>query len=177
MRVVDTGEEFTCIHLGDRVEFEPTLDQSRTDFTIEIQKFQADRFADAASAGELTPVEQFRAVRALFTPATVATLKNNPILSHGILRRVARIEDLIHVRLKSPSPEEEDATHTLINVSHQWLVIPGLHGAARRRTELSIPDAVLYQRQVFRALKRNSWLDWIRFGLWYLRWRPTVSRP
>lgn len=175
VRVLDTGETFTVVHRGDRVDFEPTLNESTTDYTVEIQQFQADRFVEAARTGELDPLAQYRAVRALFTPATQATLKN-PMLSNGVLRRLSRVEELIHVRLRSPVAEQEpDVTHTLVHVRGQWLVIPGLHGRAGRTFELSIADAVLYQRHVLSALRANNWSGWLRFALWYLRWRPTVS--
>lgn len=175
VRVTDTGESFTCIHRGDRVEFEPTLNESTTDFTVEIQSSQVQRFASAAASGDLDALAQYRAVRALFTPATRATLRA-PMLANPILRRLAGIESLIHVRLTSPAPaEEEHTTHTLVHASGQWLVIPGIHGRARRSFELSVDDAVVYQRHVFRALKRDSWPSWLAFGAWYLRWRTTVS--
>jgi hypothetical protein len=175
VRVIDTGESFTCIHRGDRVDFEPTLNESTTDFTVELQSSQVQRFASAAASGDLDALAQYRAVKALFTPATQATLRT-PMLANPILRRLAGIESLIHVRLESPAPAEEDhTTHTLIHASSQWMVIPGLHGRARRTFDLSVADAVVYQRRVFKALKRDSLPSWIAFGAWYLRWRPSVS--
>ena len=175
VRIGETGESFTVVHRGDRVDFEPTLNESTTDFTVDLQQYQADRFAEAAGTGVLDPIAQYRAVRAIFTPATEATLRN-PMLTNGILRRLARIEQLIHVRLKSPVPDKEaDFTHTLAHVRGQWLVIPGLHGRASRTFDLSIEDAVLYQRHVLKALRQNTWIGWLRFGSWYLRWRPMVS--
>jgi hypothetical protein len=176
VRIVDTGESFTVVHHGDRVDFEPALNESSTDFTVDIQEYQATRFAEAAGTGVLDPTAQYRAVRALFTPATEATLRN-PMLANGILRRLARIEELIHVRLKSPVPDKEpDLTHTLVHVRGQWVVIPGLHGRAGRTFDLSIEDAILYQRHVLKALRQNTWAGWLQFGSWYLGWRPTVSR-
>jgi hypothetical protein len=175
VRIGDTGEAFTVVHHGDRVDFEPALNEKTTDFTVEIQQYQADRFAEAAGTGVLDATAQYRAVRAIFTPATHATLRN-PMLANGILRRLARIEELIHVRLKSPTPDlEADTTHTLVHVRGQWLVVPGLYGRASRTFELSIEDAVVYQRHVLKALRQNTWVGWLRFGTWYLQWRPTVS--
>jgi hypothetical protein len=176
VRVTDSGEAFTAIHRGHRVDLEPSVDDTTTDFVVEIDSSQAERFAQAAATGELDRIAQYRVVRALFTPATRATLRT-PMLANGVLRRIARIEELIHVTLRSPVPAEEpDATHTLIHVRGQWLVIPGLHGRPGRSFELTTADAVTYQRHVFRGLKRSSWLGWLQFGIWYLRWRPTVSR-
>ena len=177
VRVTDTAEELTGIHRGDRIEFEPTLEESNVDFTVEIESFQVDRLATHAGTGELDLAEQYRVVSTLFTPATAATLRN-PIMSNGILRRINGVEDLIHVYLKSPTPEEEDVSHTLIYVKGQWVVISGLHGRPRRTFRLTMEEALTYHRMVFGAIKANSLLTWLRFSRWYKRWRKTVStRP
>lgn len=174
VRVLDRNEAFTCIHRGDRVEFEPTLDVSTVDFTVDVTSDQVDRLAEHARSGAFDAVEQFRIVSTLLTPATDGTLRN-PILSNGLVRRLARIEDLIHVRLLAPSDQERDTTHTLIHAAGQWLVIPGLHGRPRRTFRLTVDDALTYHRRVFAALREDSWLGWLRFMAWYLRWRPAVS--
>lgn len=180
VRVTDTKEEFTCIHRGDHVDFEATLDEKKVDYTIEIQSHQVDRLAAHAKTGELGTAEQYRVVRALFTPATAATLKS-PVQSNPIVRALSGVEDLIHVYLESPTPEEpdcDDTNHTLIYVRGQWLVIPGLHGRPRRTFRLTMDEALTYHRKVFAALKADNWLSWLRFWRWYLRWRKTVSaRP
>ncbi|MFB0519891.1 MAG: hypothetical protein ACETWD_00480 [Desulfatiglandales bacterium] len=180
VRVTDTKEQFTCIHRGDRIDFEPTLDEKKVDYTVEIQSYQVDRLAEHAKTGEFGIAEQYRIVRALFTPATSATLKS-PIQSSSIVRALSGVEDLIHVYLMSPTPEEpdcEDTNHTLIYVKGQWLVIPGLHGRPRRTFRLTMEDALIYQRKIFTALKANRWLSWWKFLRWYLRWRKAVStRP
>lgn len=176
VRVTDTGEAFTCIHRGDRIDFEPALDESRVDYTVVLTSPQVDHFATEASTGDVTTLEQFRIVSTLFSPATAATLKN-PILSHGMLRRLARVEDLIHVHLVSPAPNEEpDATHTLVHASGQWLVVPGIHGRARRVFRLSMDEAIAYQRRVLQAMKSPSPAAWIGFASWYLAWRRRTSR-
>src|SRR5438094_185463 len=112
VRVTDTGEEFTCHHCGDHVEFAPSLDRSRVDFTVDIQSQQVDRLATHAQTGDLDETEQFRIVSSLFTPAAAATLQN-PVLAHPLLRLLSGAEDLIHVRLLSPTREEKDVFHTL----------------------------------------------------------------
>jgi hypothetical protein len=175
VRVRDTGEEFTCIHRGDRIDFEPSINGAGVDYTVEIEAFQVDRLAEEAATGELRAIAAYRVLRALFSPATAATLKN-PILSHGLLRRLSAVEDLIHVQLRSPAPEEEpDAAHTLVHAAGQWLVIPGLWGRPRRVFDLTMDEALAYQRRVFAAMKRNNPLTWLRFALWYLSWRKRTS--
>jgi hypothetical protein len=175
VRIIDTSEGFTCIHRGDRIEFESHLDESRVDFTVPIESYQVDRLAEEATTGTLSGIERFRVLRALFSPATAATLKN-PVLSHGLLRRLSGVEDLIHVRLHSPDPKQEpDTAHTLVHAAGQWLVFVGLHGRPRRTFELSMEDAVDYQRRVFHAMKQNDPLTWVRFASWYVNWRKRVS--
>ncbi len=180
VRVTDSNEEFTGVHCGERIDFEPTLDERNVDYTVEIQSSQVDRLASHARTGELSTAEQYRVVRTLFSPATEAILKN-PILSNGILRRLFGVEDLIHVHLKSPTPHEldcEDVSHTLIYVKGQWLVIPGLHGSPRRTFRLTMEDALVYHRRIFAAMKANNWLTSLRIFYWYARWRRAVStRP
>jgi hypothetical protein len=173
--ITDTDEAFTCLHRGDRIEFEADLDESRVDYTVTIESRQVDRLAEEATAGELSEIEQFRVLRALFSPATAATLRN-PVLSHGLLRRLSAVEDLIHVKLQSPDPEQEpDAAHTLVHAAGQWLVFVGLHGRPRRTFQLSMKDAIAYQRRVFHAMRKDDPLTWLRFAFWYVSWRKRVS--
>ena len=56
--------------------------------------------------------ETWRIASVLFTPLTRETLKN-PVMSRGILRRLARVEDLIHLRLLGPEVYHV-ASHTLV---------------------------------------------------------------
>jgi hypothetical protein len=175
IRVTDTQEAFTCIHHGDRIDFEATLDRSKVDYVVELESWQIDRMVAYAEPGELSLYARYRIIRALFTPATAATLKN-PVLSNDILRRFARVEDLIHVFLTSPVPEqEEDASHTLIYVKGQWLVIPDLHGNPRRTFRMTLEEAITYHKRVFAAMKADKWSTWWQFARWYQRWRKSVS--
>src|SRR5262249_22313375 len=141
VRVADTNEEFTCVHRGDHIEFEPTLDRQRVDFTVEIQSPQVERLSAHAQTGDLDEAEQFRIVSALFTPATVATL-HHPVLARPLLRLLSGAEDLIHVRLLSPTPQEKDVFHTLVYANRQWLVLPGLQGRPRRSFVLPLAEAL-----------------------------------
>jgi hypothetical protein len=176
IRVTDPNEEFTCVHLGDRVTFEPGIDRSSVDYAVQIESFQVDRLVENARSGRLDEAEQYRIVSTLFTPATAATLKN-PVLSHPLLRRLSGAEDLIHIHLRSPVQGEADVSHTLVYAARQWLVLPGLHGRPRRVYRLALADAIEYQRQVFGAMKENRWSCWFAFSRWYRKWRTGVSTP
>jgi hypothetical protein len=174
IRVTDTHEQFTCVHLGDRIGFEPSLDPAHVDYTVEVRSEQIDRLSDRASSGTFDTAEQFRIVSALFTPATAAALRH-PVLSNPVLWFLAGAESLIHVVLLSPDGGESATGHTLVYANRQWLVLSGLVGRARRTFRLTPADALVYHRKAFEALRANSWGSWIRFSVWYRRWRPAVS--
>jgi hypothetical protein len=174
VRVADRDERFVVEHDGAAVRLFPG-DETDVDFGVDISAFQADRLADEAAKPQLGEVERFRIVAALFTAATAATLKKRRFAS-PLLRRLMGAEPLIHVRLKSPSPEEPDATHTLIYAARQWLVLPGLHGRPLRVYEMTVGQAADYQRRVHDVLTRDTPAGWLKFGRWYRAWREDVSR-
>lgn len=174
--VRDTGEAFTCLHRGDRIEFEDRIVHGRVDYTVEVESAGLARLGEQVRAGTFDETEKFRIVRVLFTPATAAMLADQPVLSHPLVRRLTGVENLIHVRLVAPTRDEQDGTHTLIYAAGQWLVFPGLHGRARRTFTLSTEEALEYQRRVFAAVRAQAFGEWLRFGRWYRQWRKSVSK-
>ncbi len=172
--VTDTGEQFAGRHSGDRIEFEPALDPQKVDYVVEIDSAQVDRLAAHVQDGELDETERYRIVSALFTPATAAMLKN-PVLAHPLLRRLVGAEDVIHVILQPPTPQEPEVQHTLTYANRQWHVQPGLHGQAKRVYRLTLADALDYHRRAFATIKANNWSAWLRFAFWYRKWRKKVS--
>ena len=174
VRVRETGEAFTAVHEGDRILFEPTLDADRVDYTVEIGAHQVGRLAAHAGTGALDAAEQYRIAAVLFTPATAATLRH-PVLASALVRRLAGAERRIHVTLRSEATGEPDVPHTLAYEGGAWNVQPGLHGAAERAYSLTVEQALAYQRHVFAALHAGTPLAWVRFALWYRRWRGAAS--
>ncbi len=148
----DTGEAFTCVHCGDRIDFEDRIVHGRADYTVEVESAGLERLGQQVQTGAFDETEKFRVVRVLFTPATAAMLTEPPVLSHLLVRRLAGVENLIHVRLVAPTP----GTHTLVYAARQWLVFPGLHGRARRTSTLSTEEALDYQRHVFAAVRTDG---------------------
>jgi hypothetical protein len=84
-------------------------------------------------------------------------------------------EDLIHVHLTPPTPDQQEVTHTLIYANRQWLVLPGLLGKPGRTYRMTLHDAVTYHREAFRVLKINRLGAWLSFASWYRKWRRRVS--
>lgn len=175
VRILDnSGEEFTCLHMGDHISFRQGIDPDNVDYIVDIKSHQVDRLVEHSKSGKLDEIEQYRVISTIFTPATAATLKI-PIFSHWILRRIAGAEDVIHVHLTSPSAEEKDVAHTLIFARKQWIVVPGLHGNPGRTYKLSMGEAHTYQRHAFLAIKRKSIKELLAFSRWYRQWRSGVS--
>jgi len=170
--IEETGEELT-VRVGEgKVHIEPGL-PDRCDFLVPLKMENVTNMVSHAADGRLDAFETWRIASVLFTPLTRETLKN-PMMSRGILRRLARVEDLIHVRLLGPEAEQV-ASHTLVFAGGQWLVIEGLHGQARRKFSMTGEECVTYQKQVFKAMKTSSIMEWIRFARWYGKWRSSAS--
>jgi hypothetical protein len=172
--VSDTGEQFHCKQREGRLELAPGIDPARIDYQVSITSAQVDRLVEETSSGVFTPLERFRIVSALFTPAT-ASLMRSPVVSNPLLRVLSGSETLIHAYLRAPGNVEPEVAHTLIYVDCQWLVIPGVHGTPRRIYVLDADEAVRYQRHFFHAVKEDSFMGWLEFSRWYRVWRTTVS--
>ena len=170
--IEETGEELTVTVAEGIIHIEPGLPDT-CDFLVPLKMENVTNMVSHAADGRLNEFETWRIASVLFTPLTRETLKN-PVMSNGILRRLARLEDLIHVRLVGPEAEQV-ASHTLLFASGQWLVIEGLHGQAKRMFTMTGEECVTYQKRVFKAIKANSILGWIRFARWYGKWRSSVS--
>ena len=120
--IEETGEELTVRVSEGRVHIEPGLPE-RCDFLVPLKMENVTNMVSHAADGRLDAFEMWRIASVLFTPLTRETLKN-PVMSKGMLRRLARVEDLIHVRLLGPEAEQV-ASHTLVFASGQWLVVEG----------------------------------------------------
>jgi hypothetical protein len=170
--VADTGEAFTAVHEGRAITLRPGADPA-ADFTVPLTRENVERLVAHTHDGRITPDESWRIAAVLFTPLTQATLRN-PVMSSNWIRRLAGVEDLIHVRLVGPAGQEE-AAHTLIYAARQWVVLPGLHGRATRVYRLTPEQSLDYQRHVFAAMQQDSVAGWWRFARWYRGWRESVS--
>jgi hypothetical protein len=179
VRVTDTGEAFTCRHLGDRIAFDTGIDDAAVDFTVEVLSEQAGRLVAFVGDGVLDESEQFRIMAVLASPATQAALRR-PIIKNRLLRsilyRIGRAERRMHVVLAAP-PGETDAAHTIAYRDGAWSVTPGREGHVAHIYRLSVADAVDYQRHMLAARKANNLGSWIRFARWYGQLRRRVVVP
>ena len=180
VQIIDSGEAFTCIQRGDKIEFVPGVDEDSVDFSLHLYGYQVERLAEHIAKGDINELERFRIAREFFgrSSSGKANVLNNPLISNVFLRRLIGGKNLIHVYLISPDPEqEENATFTLIYVNNGWLVIPGLQGKPERIFRVSAADALELQRHLFAGMKAGSWLEWLKVGRWYVSWRKKVEVP
>ena len=176
-RIVDTGEAFTCLHRGDRVEFAAGLDPAAVDLTVEIYAYQADRLGAQLAGGDVDELERFRIVREMLAGASAKFgAVDNPLSSRPSLRRLIRAKNLIHVYLTSPDPAQEpDSTFTIIHVNRRSLLVPGLHGTPERVFRLRVADALELQRVLAQGLKGGGVTKWLKIAKWYVAWRKKVQ--
>lgn len=172
VHVIESNEEFTVIHQGDGFTFHQGIDKD-VEFTVDLTQEQILNLWKNTASGDIDLEESWRIVQVLFTPLTRAALQS-PTVRRNWLRVLAGVEKVIHVHLISPSGQPA-ATHTLAYAGSQWLVIPGLYGKAERTYHLSPTDALAFQRQLYAALKDDSYGAWWRFANWYREWRIKVS--
>ena len=188
IRVVDTGEELSCYHRGTHIEFCEQLNESAVDYVLELTTKQVDSLVELLSVRDIDEVRRFSILKTLFQPTIEASINPFPCLkkvpiamplaSNTLLRRLLRMENIIHVYIIPPSQEEPEIGHTLVFANKEWQLFPGLRGSPGRIFRLTIEDALTFHSHAFSALKSNNTMGWLKFGAWYLRWRKAVSeRP
>ena len=178
VRIVDTGEAFTCVHRGDRIEFVGGVDEKAVDTTVKIYGYQADRLARQIENGVVEEIEWFRVARELFVSGVAAarSVVENPLSSNVVLRRAIGAKNVVHVFLISPDLEQEpNATFTLIHVNRQSLLVPGLHGTPERVFHLVVADALEVQRILRAGLKAAKPTERLKIAKKYVAWRKKVE--
>ena len=172
--IEETGERFTIHHNGDKLIFEEGIIDDKVDFIVPLKLENIENMILHSKDGTIDPSESWRILDVLFTPLTRVTLEA-PVLSVNWRRKLAGVEDLTHVYLLNPDGQEA-SKHTLIYVKGQWLVLKGIYGKPRRTYRMTPEESIQYQRAVFKALKKNSLWEWIKFSMWYKKWRKTNSK-
>ena len=186
IRVTDTGEKLSCYHRGSHIDIEEQLDESNVDYVIELTTKQVDALVELVSVGDIDEVTRYTILKTLFAPAIEASVNpfpclkrvssSTPLISNSLFRRLMRMENLIHVYIKSPIPGEPEVGNTLVFENKEWQVSPGVHGVPGRIFYLTIDDVLAFHSQAYMALKANTNIGWLKFGKWYLRWRSLVSQ-
>ena len=171
--IEETGETFTIHHKGNKLIFEEGIVEDKVDFIVPLKLENIENMILHSKDGTIDSSESWRILDVLFTPLTRVTLEA-PVLSVNWRRKLAGVEDLTHVYLLNPNGEEA-SKHTLVYVKGQWLVLKGIYGKPRRTYRMTPEESIEYQRAVFKALKKNSLWGWMKFSIWYKKWRKTNS--
>jgi hypothetical protein len=173
IEVEETGERFTIEHTGSELVLSDGIDNNNVDFIVPIKLQNIENMINHSKDGKIDSSESWRILDVLFTPLTEVTLQT-PVLAVNWRRKLAGVEDLIHVYLINPEGGEA-SKHTLIYIKGEWLVLRGLHGTPKRTYRMSPEHSLEYQRVVFKAIKKDTFFGWMRFAKWYKKWRKDVS--
>jgi len=109
----------------------------------------------------------------LFTPFVRASMQH-PMMQKEFQMNLVGLEKHVHVYLQGPT-KDDVVTHTMIFINKEWMVIEGIHGNAKRVFEITVADAIEYQRVAFKAKKEDSRKSWKAYKKFYLKWRKKVS--
>jgi len=173
IEVEETIEKFTVHHKGDHFTLSQGINKDEVDYSVKIKLENVRNMASHGKDDKISTEESYRILSVLFTPLTEASLKM-PMMSKSLMRRIAGIENHIHVYLMSSNGKEINA-HTLVYLNKKWMVIEGIYGDALRTFKMSPDQALDYQRHVFVAMNKNTTKEWRKFKKWYIDWRKDVS--
>lgn len=172
IQIAETGEKFTVVHQGNHFDIHDGVNKDSVDYYVTLSLENVKNMRGHGADSEIDAGESYAIMSVLFTPLTRVSL-DAPLLNRPLMRKLSGIEDHIHVHLISD--KNDTTSHTLLFMNKNWLVVPGAHGDAKRTFYLSPKEAINYQRQVFKALQKDTMKSWRKFRKWYLKWRPEVS--
>ena len=149
LEITDTGEKFTILHHGDRVEILPGFQSEKPNFVIPLESENISRLAAAFSDDSIDAQEQYRIVKFMLKPCLRAALEM-PILNNQSLLKIVKVDDHWQEALLDPQGKEDEPV-TIVRVNGQWLVIPGYYGKPKRRLLITPEQLLDFQRRVLHA--------------------------
>ena len=160
VRVIDTGEAFTCANHRDSASFHEGIDETVVDFSVDIHNHQVVRLVSHIQSGELDDVEQFRVLITFFAPVASVGFKNPSVgtfMTGRFFSWFINRRNVTHLYLLSPEKEKEpDVLYSLLFVNRQWLLIPGLHGQPERVFHINKEKGLELHRKMFSAMKADG---------------------
>jgi hypothetical protein len=97
----------------------------------------------------------------LCTPFVRASLEH-PLMNRSFQMKFNGIEDHVQLYLRG-ARKAAAANHALIFHDKKRMLIEGIHGTAKRMSELTVSDTMKYQREAFMALKEDKRSSWKKF--------------
>jgi len=173
LEITDTGEKFTILHHGDRVEIVSGFHAKKPNFVIPLESENIRRLTMAFADDNISAQEQYRIVKFMLKPCLKAALEM-PILNNQTLQKIVKVDTHWQEALLDPQGNEDEQV-TVVYVNKQWLVLPGYHGKAQRRLVLT-PDQLLdFQRRVLEADASGDVTQWVKLAKWYVKYRKDVT--
>lgn len=173
LEITDTGEKFTLVHHGSRVEIMPGFQAKKPNFVIPLESENINRLTAAFSDNNIDIQEQYRIVKFMLKPCLRAALEM-PILNNPALLKIVKVDTHWQEALLDPQGNMDEQV-TIIYVNKQWLVIPGFHGKPKRRLLLTPEQLLDFQRRVLAADASGKISDWTKLAKWYVTWREEIS--
>ena len=179
VKVLDTGEAFTCVQTDIGIEFIDGLDENNVDYIVHIYAYQVERLAGYLQRGDIDEIEQSRVVQNLYAPIASAALKNAAVLrfmNNPLISLLINRKRVVHIELLSPDQgQESHAYFTLLGVSKQWLMLEGHHGTPYRVFRMSHLDVLDMYKRVTTTMRTGDWIGWARLAMWYVGWRNKIQ--
>jgi hypothetical protein len=173
LEITDTGEKFTILHHGDRVEIRPGFQAKKPNFVIPLESENIDRLTTAFSKNGIDAQEEYRIVKFMLKPCLRAALEM-PILNSPGLLKIVKVDTHWQEALLDPQGNMDEQV-TIVYVNKQWLVIPGFYGIPKRRLVLTSSQLLDFQRRVLAADASGKISEWTKLARWYVKWREEIS--
>jgi hypothetical protein len=170
--VKDTGERFYLVHEGNRIRVLGGSAAS-ADLEVPLTQQQVNSVALLGADGTLDDADAFAIMRIMFAPVARSFLTGS-FLNNEIIRRLAGVEDLIHITFWTEGRPETSSV-TLKAEGNHWSVSDGLDGRPKRIFRLNPAESQEYMRHVHATRNSLNPKVWIGFVTWYKRWQDRVS--
>jgi hypothetical protein len=169
--VKETGERFYLVYGGDTVKVMGGR-AGNADLDVSLTQTQVDAIAQLAADGNRDEHAAFFVMQILYAPVARAFLTGS-FLRHEIIRKLAGVEDLIHITFVTPGRPESSVT--LKAEGGEWYVSDGLVGRPKRVFRLNEAETLEYMRRVHKTRTSSNPVAWMDFVNWYVLWRDRVS--
>lgn len=173
LEITDTGEKFTILHHGDRVEVLPGFQAQKPNFVIPLESENINRLTTAFSKTGIGAQEEYRIVKFMLKPCLRAALEM-PILNNPALLKIVKVDTHWQEALLDPQGNMDEQV-TILYVNKQWLVIPGFYGIPKRRLVLTSSQLLDFQRRVLAADASGKISEWTKLARWYVSWREEIT--
>ena len=170
--VKETGERFYLVFGNDKVRLMGGR-SGVADLDVPITQAQVDAVARLAADGGLDRQDAFSVMQILYGPIA-RTFLTGSFLNNEIIRKLAGVENLVHITFWTPGRPETSAI-TLRAEGDQWYATDGLVGKPKRAFRLDEAQTLEYMRKVYTTRKSSNPKVWLDFVNWYTEWRDRVS--